>query len=574
MSNVWDRGFFSEYDSVIACIDEGQTICYAHLDLQADRLAEQLAEEGVNSGSRVALCLPRGIQYLVASTAVLRTGGVYVPLELEHPAERIRKLVEASRPTLLIGRPDELSSNAAIAGGLKILSVPEDESRLRGAVRPACADLDDSSAPAYVIYTSGSTGGPKGVVGTRGGLRHLIRWSNLCWPVAVGDRAAWLASLAFDASLWEVWPVLAAGGTLVAGSSPGRQSRKSLCDWLCTHEIRRTFLPPVVVDDVRDAIVSCDKLRIVFTGGDVLRLSGSWPQSIELVNAYGPTEATVAACAHSVLPIDGALPPIGRPLPGVKIYLLGADDKPVEVGERGEIVIGGPGVAKGYLDDLELTNQKFVSDRFSTDGELTMYRSGDYAAQSANGELTFLGRIDRQLQFRGVRMEPREIEQVLESLSGVWEAAVVIEDGPMSSKQMIAFIVGAEDVTNETVMAAMKTQLPLAMVPMHIERVSHLPSAPSGERDDAQLLRIRSERAHLEARRQVDPEYIETTVTAAWCEVLSIRNCGRHDSFFQLGGDSLGLVRLCYELERRGLQLSVVAAIENATIAAQVHTLS
>jgi amino acid adenylation domain-containing protein len=384
---------------------------------------------------------------VIGALAALQAGGAYLPLDPSLPAERLAFLVRESRTPVVL---------AAGEGGE---SSPWEDVEVVWIGATGEADpLPEDSAPAppeslaYVIYTSGSTGRPKGVEVSRGGLANLVRWHLRTYGMTARDRATQVAAPAFDAAVWEIWPCLAAGAALHIPDDETRLLPERLLAWLAANGITLGFLPTPLAEQLLDAAgralpaeLAGLALRALLTGGDRLVRVPRRPLPFALVNHYGPTESSVVATAAVVaLPGDGRPPAIGRPVDGTAVHLVDRGLELVPAGVPGELLIGGAGLARGYLGRPDLTAERFIPDPFGPDpsGEGRLYRTGDLARLRPDGSLEFLGRIDRQVKLRGYRIELGEIEGALARHPEVGEAVAVLREGPEGSR-LVAYVVPA-----------------------------------------------------------------------------------------------------------------------------------
>ncbi|HEY0604969.1 MAG TPA: amino acid adenylation domain-containing protein, partial [Herpetosiphonaceae bacterium] len=408
-----------------AVIGQEQQLSYRDLNQRANRLAHLLQALGVGPETIVALCLPRSPELLVAILGVLKAGGVFLPIDPAYPPAR---------------REWMLKDSAAAA----LITVQSVRSQLNTTIHTICLDMDTAQidaqsgddpnpaiAPenlAYIIYTSGSTGTPKGVQVTHAGLLNLIHWHRQAYAISAADRATHLAGLSFDAAVWEVWPYLALGASVYLVDDETRVAPDKLRDWLRAHAITRAFLPtPLAEALLALPATNLPALKTLLTGGEQLHRYPDADLSFDLMNHYGPTETTVVASFARVehQPESAPLPPIGRPVGNTQLYILDPQLNPVPIGVKGELYIGGAGVARGYLHHPALTASTFVPDPFTDQPGSRLYRTGDLARYLADGSIQFLGRIDRQVKVRGFRIELGEIESVLAQHPAVGQAAVV-----------------------------------------------------------------------------------------------------------------------------------------------------
>lgn len=442
----------------VALVLDDQKLSYWELNERSNRLAHHLISLGVGPDSIVAIALERSIDVLVALFAVLKAGGAYLPLDLEDPAARLAQILADARPQVAIGRepvrgilpvgtglldPDGREMRAAIAQ--VPTSNPTDSDRLEPL-------LPDHAA--YVIYTSGSTGSPKGVVVEHRALCAHCRTIGGLYSLTSADRVLQFASFSFDASVEQIFPTMTAGATLVIRGSQIWSSRE-FQQVIRAQRLTVLDLPPAYWHQVcRDWATPGDSremgtVRIVIVGGESLpdETVALWQQTplrrARLVNAYGPTEATITATTFDIPPTaqPGDSLPIGRPLPGRRAYVLDRESQPVPVGVQGELYLAGDGLARGYLNRPDLTNERFLNDPFDGGRHGRMYRTGDFARWRTDGTLEFLGRVDRQVKIRGFRVELGEIEAALTRNSEVSQCAVLAREDTPGVKRLVAYVV-------------------------------------------------------------------------------------------------------------------------------------
>ncbi|ASS74068.1 hypothetical protein CIG75_03095 [Tumebacillus algifaecis] len=511
----------------LALTADGEEWTYGELNRRANRLAHRLIELGVEADRTVGILLERSPELVLAILAVAKAGGAYVPLDVAYPAERLAFVAEDATLTALVTTRElagELASSAPT-----VLMEAEQE---RGGV---CEDNPNlvmaADQLAYVIYTSGSTGTPKGVEVEQAALRNLVEWHNATYCLTSADRTTLLAGTAFDASVWELWPSLAAGASLHLPREDTRLSPEQLLTYLDRQEITVSFLPtPLAERVIALPMPSTLRLRQMLTGGDLLHQTER-PLPFALVNHYGPTENTVVTTYAPVA--AGVVPPIGRPIQNVEVYVLDANGKPTPIGVPGELYIGGASLARGYRNRPDLTAERFLPHPFRAEGRV--YRTGDRVRFLADGNLEFLGRLDGQIKIRGHRMERGEVEAALLAHPQV-ESAVVIARGEQE-KHLVAYIVGTGCVVEE-LRASLEAKLPVYMVPSAFVLLSALPLTPNGKVD----LRALPEPIWAEeaGRRFAAPRNeVEEKVALVFAEVLSLERVSIHDDFFQLGGHSL-----------------------------------
>ncbi|MBD2977955.1 amino acid adenylation domain-containing protein, partial [Burkholderia pseudomallei] len=425
----------ARYPDTIALIADGEPVGYAELNRRANRLARHLSARGLQPDQRVAICIDRGIDMVVAMLAVLKAGGAYVPLDPAYPSERLDYLLRDCAPVALLtharlGASMQTRLVLALARldtGCALIDLESDAGAWRH-------ERDDDPPPsgltphhlAYVIYTSGSTGQPKGVMVEHRSVCNLVAWHAGAFDVGTGCRSASVAGVAFDATTWEVWAALCNGGCLSLAPGDAASDPQALLRWWRAQELDVGFLVTPLAELAYATGQSNAGMRTLLIGGD--RLS-RWPDSMPpgqmLVNNYGPTEATVVATSGRLQPGE-ATPPIGRPIANTRVYVLDAWLRPAPIGVAGELYIGGVQVARGYLNRPELTRERFIDDPFVAGGRL--YKTGDLARWRTDGSLEYLGRNDFQVKIRGFRIELGEIEAQLAKVAGVREVVVLARD--------------------------------------------------------------------------------------------------------------------------------------------------
>ena len=538
-----------------AVVFKKRRLTYRELDQRANRLARDLQALGAGPGTVVALCVERSIEMVVGVVGVLKAGAAYLPLDPDYPRERLAFMLEDSSAPVLLTTQKHLPRLPPCAAALIRLDAPGGLDAHGEAPPPRRTGPHDL---AYVIYTSGSTGRPKGVLVEHRSLLNLVMWHVERFALTSADRATLVASPAFDASVWELWPYLCAGACLFIPSGSVHRSPPELRDFILEHGVTIGFLPtPIAEEILRLDFPAQGPLRCLLTGGDTLRV---WPgpaTPFDVVNNYGPTEGTVVSTSGSVAAratrqsadetMIGA-PPIGRPITNVRVALLDRNGQLVPAGVPGEIHIGGAGVARGYLGRPELTRERFVPDPFSTDPEARLYRTGDLARWRPDGNLEFLGRIDQQVKIRGVRIELGEIEAALREHPAVREAAVLAREDSPGNKRLVAYVIPdgarAAEGPDPGLRAFLQQRLPDAMIPAAFVELDQLPLTLSGKVDRDALPAPADLRSGLGPGFVLPRSGIEEALASIWREVLHHDRIGVHDTFFELGGHSLHAVQL------------------------------
>ncbi|MFH8606826.1 amino acid adenylation domain-containing protein [Streptomyces sp. NPDC018029] len=551
-------------------------VAYGELEARANRLARYLVGLGVGPESCVGLCLPRGVDMVVAELAVWKAGGAFVPLDPEYPVERLSFMVADSGAAVVLGVAESLAEVSLGEAQTVRLDDPEVARTL----------TTESAAPlglrvpreqlAYVIYTSGSTGRPKGVGVAHGGVANLAAAMRPVLGVSEGTVVLQFASFSFDAAVLDVAVTLSGGGTLAIASSEERAEPSALAEMIESAGVSTAsvvpsllgVLDPSAVRGVRNWVLGAELL----TG----ELASRWAGRARVWNTYGPTEATVMSTAGPVDATTGpsdAPPPIGRPLGNVRTYVLDAFLRPVPVGSTGELYIAGPGVARGYVGRPGLTAERFVACPFGEGGG-RMYRTGDLARWTADGQLAFAGRADEQVKIRGFRVEPGEVEAALAAHPGVRQAVVMAREDRPGEKRLVGYVVrdGQQDADPELLRAYVAGVLPEYMVPVAVVVLDALPLTVNGKVDRVALPapdfaeRVSGREPRTEAER---------ILCDLFAEVLGLERVGVEDGFFELGGDSISSMQLASRARRAGLVITPRQVFEEKTperLAAVVQT--
>lgn len=533
-------------------LSSGSTrLSYEELDQRSNRLAHYLINLGVAPGSVVGLCIERSVEFPVAALAILKAGGAYLPLEAKTPNQRLKMMLNAAKVSIVVTQSSALGS---LAGDARTL-VAIDGVAIDGVAVDSCAseiERCSSKAPAiritaddlaYVIFTSGSTGVPKAVAISHGSLLNLVGWHNRAFAVTPADRATQLASIGFDAAVWELWPYLVAGASVHIVDDDVRTSPELLRHWLLQERITISFAPTPLAERMLDlAWPGKTALRILLTGADTLHRYPPTNLPFTVVNNYGPTECTVVAASATVPPQEfgDGLPPIGRPIDNVEIYILDRDLKQVPAGQIGEIYIGGAGLAKGYLNDAALTAERFVSHPFSTVAGARLYRTGDLGSSCPDGQIAFHGRVDDQVKIRGYRIELNEVAGALRKHPGIREVAVIASETGAGEKQVIAYIVprGASPLIGE-LRDFLGRELPDYMLPASFVPLDALPVGTSGKVDRSALPAPSDENILRDETFLGASTPTEERVTTIVAGLLGLEKVGVNDNFFYLGGNSL-----------------------------------
>ncbi|MFG3050899.1 amino acid adenylation domain-containing protein [Kitasatospora sp. NPDC048239] len=572
-----------------AVSDDTASLSYAGLAGRSDAIAAVLRERGVGTDDRVGLYLARGVDVVAAILGILKAGAAYVAVDTRYPDARRDLMLTASGAKVVLSHGalaqrlahlgvDVLDVDA-LGADVPGVDVPGPDGA-EGAVRPATVGASDAAS---VLFTSGSSGTPKAIV-----LEHRNIVSFACNPslpaLVPEDRVGQISSLSFDAFHFEMWSTLASGAEIVVLPPVPDLLAADFQREMKRRRISAMLVPTMVVNHVvredRDAFAS---LRILQAGGDVLLpsacrdlLAGRFRG--ELHNLYGPAEITTACTAHRVTAADAEADsvPIGRPLSGVTVLVLGADGTPVAPGETGEMYVGGPGLARGYLERPDLTAERFVANP-TPEGPERLYRTGDLARPRADGVLEFVGRADNQVKIRGYRVEPGEVERGLRRHEGVHEV-VVLPAGQGDDRRLVAFVVLDDPRALRSLRAYAEAELPDFMVPSGFVALAEIPANEHGKRDLEALHELLDQHHRRQESYLAPDSETERYLAELWGGLLAVEDIGRDDDFFALGGHSILAFRMQTRIRRdRGVRLDfftimrspvlrdLAAAIDSAT---------
>ena len=541
------------------------TLTYGALAARAAQLSHALRGRGAAPGARIGLYAPRGVDLLVGMLAILQSGAAYVPLDPAYPAPRLRQIHDLARPLLILA-PTNCHAELAALVATPCVALDADWPAWPETPPPVAGTAAD---PAYVIFTSGSSGTPKGVVVSQRNLVHSTS-ARFAFYADQPDSFLLLSSYAFDSSVAGIFWTLCRGGTLVLPAPDEEKDVDRLAALLRTWQVSHTLLLPSLYEILLASAPAANlaSLRLVIVAGEacsaalVDRHQDVLP-GCALYNEYGPTEATVWSTAARLQPGPDPLP-IGRPIPNMQNYVVDSRLRPLPVGVPGELLLAGDGVADGYLDRPDLTAERFVDNPF---GSGRAYRSGDLVRWRDDGQLLFLGRLDRQVKIRGNRVELEEVEAALRGVSAIQDAAVVARGGA----QLVAYVVyrpGAA-LPAAQLRRALADRLPDPMVPDLFLPLPGLPRMPNGKVDRGAL--PAPDAALTVAAADYAPPQSDTERALAdlWAELLGVGRVGREDNFFELGGHSLIVTRLVARVRAAyEIALPIRALFDAPTVAA------
>ena len=567
-----------------AVVHGSEQLSYREFNVRANRLASYLRSRGIGKGSRVGICLEPSIEFAVSVFGVLKSGAACVPLDPNYPQERLAYMLQDVGARLVITQKGLLPSPSC-----EIFLFAEHAEAL--ASQPDTT-IESGATPddiAYVIYTSGSTGKPRGVLLSHAGLVNYNYNAVRLYGMTQRDRVLQFCSVSFDIAIEELFITWLSGATLVLRTDDMPLAVPEFMEWIEQREISVLDLPTAYWHEWVHELgelkrPSPENLRLVIVGGEKpsSQAYAKWLEAVgrrvRWINTYGPTEISICATAYepkweraSQVPQNI---PIGRPLPNARVYLLDEQLNPVPVGDIGELHVAGPGVAKGYLNRPELTEQKFIRDPFSKDPNARLYKTGDLARYLSSGDIEFLGRSDDQIKIRGFRVELGEIENALSKHSSVREAVVIAREDNPGDKRLVAYIVAAPDAKIQTTALRqhLQQQLPDHMIPSAFVMLPVMPLTPNGK---------------INRRGLPEPEYeasqdgfalptdaLQLRLVKIWEEVIGHGPIGIRDNFFELGGHSLMAARLMHKTgQSLGKTLPLALLFQAPTIEQQAAIL-
>ena len=546
---------------------EGKQLTYAELNQQANQFAHYMRRLGVGPETLVGLCLERSFEMVVGIIAILKVGGVYVPLDPRYPEDRLQYMLQDAGVSLVL-TTQELAGRLQNWPG-RLLKMDTARAEIERESVDNLSNLTCGQNAAYVIYTSGSTGRPKGVVVGHSNVVRLFDATEPWFEFSQDDVWTLFHSYAFDFSVWELWGALLYGGRLVIVPYWISRSPSEFYELVKSSGVTILNQTPSAFQQLSRAAAqagsSADegslKLRRVIFGGESLDFSGleEWfkqhgDEKPLLINMYGITETTVHVTYYPVQIQESSTgwgSRIGQPIPDLRAFVLDSEMQLAPIGVAGELFVGGAGVARGYLNRPELTALRFVPNPYSSELGSRLYRTGDQARWLPNGTLEFLGRLDHQVKIRGFRIELGEIEAVLCQAAGVRECVVVVREEESGEKKLVAYLVMHPDsvIDPNQLRNHIQQNLPEYMIPASFVILDNLPLTPQGKVDRRALPAPQSMGIHAAADFVAPRTPVEETLAAIWAEILEVERVGVYDNFFELGGHSLSMIQLASRLK-------------------------
>ncbi|MBM7586116.1 amino acid adenylation domain-containing protein [Bacillus pakistanensis] len=542
--------------NAIACESSKEKITYKELDEQSTDIACNLIRLGVKPGTIVGTLMSRSIDLFVSWLGVLKAGAAYLPIDPTNPKERIQYILQDSNVNLLITGSD--ASIDIKSSNLKDVTVHDlrTEQDFQELVELPASTLDSLS---YLIYTSGSTGKPKGVPIKQKGIIRLVKNTNYV-NILPSENVAQVSNASFDAITFEVWGALLNGAKLVIAEQALILSPNKLSDWLIENEIKTMFITTALFNKVAEELPTAfSNLSNLLFGGEAC--NKKWVQQVlekgapeKLLHVYGPTECTTFALSYCVNSskefTHSDTIPIGKPITKTEAFVLGADLKPVEIGQPGELYIGGDGLAIGYWNRPDLTKDRFIEHPFSTEIGSKLYKTGDIVKALPDGNIEFIGRSDFQVKLRGFRIELGEIEETLRQNKVIKESVVLLKETKNSDKKLICYYTTEDRISKREIRTDLSEKLPHYMIPSVFIEMEKFPLTSNGKIDRAKLPAPKKE--DLELEEYVSPRNeLEEILASIWEDVLDIEKIGIHDHFFELGGHSLLATQVISRIHRK-----------------------
>jgi amino acid adenylation domain-containing protein/non-ribosomal peptide synthase protein (TIGR01720 family) len=556
----------------VAVIADGEQVSYGELDQRANQVARRLQQLGVGPEGVVGICVERSVAMVVGLLGILKAGGAYLPLDAEYPRERLAYMLFDAGVKVVLTQ-SELRERLPLSTGIECLELSDWFASEAGEWSPLESGASAETL-AYVIYTSGSTGQPKGVAVPHRGVVRLVQQSNYV-KLDEEEVVLQLAPVSFDASTFEIWGALLNGARLVVMAA-GQPSLAEIAETVRRHEVSTMWLTAGLFQVMAtEQLESLREVKQLLAGGDVLNvravqavLDGEAGERV-LINGYGPTENTTFSCCHVMRAgeeVTGESVPIGQPITNSTAYVLDEQLRPVPVGVRGELYLGGDGLARGYVGRAELTAERFVPDGVSGRSGERLYRTGDVVRWNAEGVLAFVGRADQQVKVRGYRIELGEIEEALAGYEGISESVVVVRTEGEGEKRLVGYVVARAELEVSELRAYLETKLPAYMIPSVFVELTELPLTANGKVDRKALAAAELELAGKREYEAPSSE-VERVLARIWAEVLGVERVGIHDNFFEIGGDSILGIQVISRANQVGLRLSPKDVFQHQTVA-------
>ena len=561
LKSLFDLQVKKTPDSIAVEFDESR-LTYLEFDKKSSQLAHFLLKSRCQQGDAIGVYCVRSVEMLLSIYAIIKMGGVYVPLDPDFPSDRIKYIVENSEATTVLSYGHYATEFKALETQATTINLVD--SAVAIATQDDCFP-DVSILPeddAYIIYTSGSTGRPKGVVNSHGGIANRLLWKQNVFDACSADRVLFKTPFSFDVSVWEIFWPLQAGATMVIAPPDVHKDPDVLEQLIVNKRITLIhFVPSMLNAYINRPEVKPVSLRAVLCSGEALPLDlqsaffNVFP-NVQLHNLYGPTEAAVDVTHWWCDPKNHSqVVPIGKPIANTQIHIVDSKNKPLPVGVAGELLIAGVQVAKGYKNNPDMTAKSFINAKIGDDPEQKIYRTGDLARWNQKGQIEYLGRLDFQVKIRGLRIEIGEIETLLNQYRQVEQAVVVVNTNARGDQNLVAFYVNNQEINVGEFKAYLGKYLPPYMIPQIFHRLDSIPLTTSGKANRKALMEERIADTHFENRTPPTTE-TEIMLGTIWSRILDRDDIAREDEFFGIGGHSLLAIKFIATLKREtGIKL-------------------
>ena len=527
-------------------------------------MAHYLIKTGLKQEDVVAVECEDKLLTVVSMLAVMKAGGVYLPIDHSYPEERKQYIVSDSGVKILI--TDNINNIKYNNHNLKIIDLINDENKVNNVPTNKFDSNVKEEDLVYMIYTSGSTGKPKGVMIKHKGLKNLTQAQIKDFGITVDSKVLQLASFGFDASISEIFMALLSGATLVLIPDEVKMDASSLLNVIKDKKITAATIPPSLLSVL--PFEKIESFKTIISAGESLpkEVAKRWMNDYELINAYGPTESSIGVTSFHVKNVneDWRSIPIGKPVDNVEIYILDENENLVPQGVTGEICIGGMGLARGYFSRPKITAEKFIPNKF---GEGRLYKSGDLGRYTKEGLIEFIGRKDSQIKLRGYRIELGEIEENIKAVKGIIDCAVVTQGKSGDDKKLVAFVVSDEEGIEGKVRKELKRKLPDYMIPNFINKIEKMPLTPNAKIDRKYLANMKIDFVAGDNEFIAPSDDIELKLAEIWKEILKVKKVGVTDNFFEIGGHSILAINLLEKISKDfEIEIPMVKFFMNPTI--------
>lgn len=540
-----------DHQNEIAISHQVRNISYEELNSKANQVARYIESLGTYPEMIIGICLDRSIEMVVSILGIMKSGCAYIPLDPEYPQERLDYMVKDSNLSVVL--TNRKYSKILPERITKPIFLDDFENEI-GKLDTSNPQISISaSSLAYVIYTSGSTGLPKGVLLEHRGLCNVVNSQKRLFDLKTGDRILQFASFNFDVSLLEIVMAIGTGATLYLTDKKRIFPGPELAKYLVNKKISNLLITPSALTLLSD--FHFPALKTVIVGGEPcpISLAQKWYKRYNLYNEYGPTETTILSSIYHIRSLDVPIN-IGKPIPNTQIYILDKSLKPVPIGVRGEIYIGGIGIAREYLNKPDLTAERFIANPFSGDSSARLYKTGDLARYLENGNIEYLGRIDFQVKIRGHRIETGEIESVINQHPQVDNSVVTVDEDKFGNKQLVAYIIPQKGAVIDQIkiITFLKSKLPTYMLPSVVIPIEQFPMTHNGKIDLQSLPKsFHQPRLAIQNESWESASQLEREMFSIWEEVLNHSQFGIDDNFFDIGGNSLLMLEAFNQLPDR-----------------------